>query len=59
MSTLSEIENAVESLPREEQEELMRHLSAKLRPQRLSVWPVPPPSPEISHWRKKLAKSPQ
>ena len=50
MSTLTEIENAVAALPQREQQKLLRHLSAKLRPQtgaasagRRKRWPVPPP----------------
>jgi hypothetical protein len=50
MSTLTEIEAAVETLPRREQEALLHHLSAKLRQPGSAVaqWPVPPPdvSPE-------------
>jgi len=43
MSTLAEIEEAVATLPRPEQEVLLRHLSAKLRALPASGWPVPPP----------------
>jgi len=43
MSTLAEIEQAVEALPRPEQEVFLRHLSAKLRPRSVSGWPVTPP----------------
>ena len=43
MSTLAEIEEAVETLPRPEQEVLLRHLSSKLRGPPAAGWPVPPP----------------
>lgn len=43
MSTLTEIEEAVETLPRPEQEVLLAHLSAKLRTAPGAGWPVPPP----------------
>ncbi len=50
MSTLSEIENAVDALSQREQKKLLQHLSAKLRVQagtaiasRRKRWPVPPP----------------
>ena len=51
MSTLAEIENTVAALPRDEQEVLLRHLAARLRPppvQRAGgvgekSWPVAPP----------------
>jgi hypothetical protein len=44
MSTLTEIENAVAALPRNEQEVLLRHLSARLLPSAPGGWPVPPPN---------------
>jgi hypothetical protein len=46
MTTLSEIEAAVETLPRQEQEVLLSHLSTKLRRRdsASSGWPVPPPN---------------
>ena len=50
MSTLTEIEEAVEALPRREQETLLRHLSVRLRAPAKPLnkamrkrWPVPPP----------------
>ena len=50
MSTLTEIESAVEALPRREQETLLRHLAVKLRaPAKVAAtalrkrWPVAPP----------------
>ena len=43
MSTLTEIEEAVETLPRPEQEVLLRRLSARLRTASAPGWPVPPP----------------
>jgi len=43
MSTLLEIESAVATLPREQQEVLLRHLSEKLQPAAGRAWPVPPP----------------
>ena len=50
MSTLTEIEEAVEALPRREQETLLRNLAVKLRapvkPATKALrkrWPVPPP----------------
>ena len=50
MSTLTEIENAVATLSRCEQQTLLQHLSAKLRmraapasAERRKRWPVPPP----------------
>jgi hypothetical protein len=50
MSTLAEIENAVDALPQREQQKLLRHLSAKLNAQtaattssRRKQWPVTPP----------------
>ena len=43
MSTLAEIEEAVEALPFPEQEVLLRHLSARLRPAPLRGVAVPPP----------------
>ncbi len=50
MSTLTEIEEAVEALPRREQETLLRHLSVRLRAPAKHPnaalrkrWPVPPP----------------
>ena len=50
MSTLTEIESAVEALPRREQETLLRHLSVMLRAPVKAAntalrkrWPVPPP----------------
>lgn len=50
MSTLAEIEQAVEMLPRRQQQILLRHLTAKLshagqprRVARAKQWPVPPP----------------
>jgi hypothetical protein len=45
MSTLTEIESAVETLPRREQETLLSRLSAKLRKPGIALahWPVPPP----------------
>jgi hypothetical protein len=50
MSTLIEIESAVATLPREQQEALLEHLSAMLRVKAASTtagrrkrWPVPPP----------------
>lgn len=50
MSTLTEIETAVEALPRREQQTLLRRLSLKLRvaarPAKAGPrkrWPVPPP----------------
>ena len=43
MSTLAEIEEAVEALPLPEQEVLLRHLSARIRRAPLRSMPVPPP----------------
>lgn len=43
MSTLAEIERAVATLPRPDQEALLHHLSAKLRMPPAQEWPVPPP----------------
>ena len=43
MSTLSEIEEAVEALPFPEQEVLLRHLSERLRSAPLRGARVPPP----------------
>jgi hypothetical protein len=43
MSTLTEIEVAVDALPRPEQEILLHRLSEKLRPVARGTWPVPPP----------------
>lgn len=44
MSTLAEIEQALETLPRPEQEVLLRHLSERLRAVPVRQWPVPPPN---------------
>ena len=45
MSTLAEIEEAVNTLPPREQQELLRHLSTKLHAKRYAGgWPVPPPN---------------
>ena len=50
MTTLSEIEAAMETLPRQQQQVLLSHLSTKLRQTGASLtgWPVAPPnvSPE-------------
>ena len=50
MSTLTEIENAVATLSRREQQILLQHLSAKLQVRAVAAgtgrrrrWPVPPP----------------
>jgi hypothetical protein len=50
MSTLTEIENAVATLSRREQQTLLQHLSAKLQVRAVAAgmvrrkrWPVPPP----------------
>ena len=50
VSTLTEIEIAVDALPQREQQKLLRHLSAKLNSQAAATapslrkhWPVPPP----------------
>jgi hypothetical protein len=50
MSTLAEIEQAVEALPRKQQQTLLRHLAVKLRlpvpaanATMRNCWPVPPP----------------
>ena len=50
MSTLSEIENAVDALSQREQKKLLQHLSAKLQVRAVAAdtgrrkrWPVPPP----------------
>ena len=45
MSTLTEIESAVETLSLPEQEELLKHLAGKLavRSGNTSTWPVLPP----------------
>jgi hypothetical protein len=50
MSTLTEIEEAVETLPRRDQEALLHHLSAKLHSPvrrmangKAKCWPVAPP----------------
>ncbi|MEO6784795.1 MAG: hypothetical protein ABI318_01575 [Chthoniobacteraceae bacterium] len=45
MSTLAEIKEAVEALPLPEQEVLLRHLSARIRPAPLRGVPVPPEVP--------------
>lgn len=44
VSTLAEIEQAVETLPRPEQEVLLRHLTERLRAAPAGQWPVPPPN---------------
>ena len=48
MNTLAEIEAVVETLPRPQQEMLLRHLLARLRKTStagaLASWPVPPPN---------------
>jgi hypothetical protein len=44
MGTLAEIENAVNELPRPEQEILLRRLSDKLGTAVRGTWPVPPPN---------------
>ena len=43
MSTLAEIEEAIEQLPSREQEVLLRHLSGRLRVSPSSGASVPPP----------------
>ena len=52
MSTLAEIEEAIESLPTPQQEELLRHLSSKLRPRPAGGWPVPPPDVPIEELKR-------
>jgi hypothetical protein len=44
VSTISEIEAAVEALPRPEQEALLLRLSVRLRPAPASRGPIPPPA---------------
>ena len=43
MSTLAEIEQAVNTLPPGDQQALLHHLSAKLHASPRAGWPVPPP----------------
>ena len=52
MSTLTEIESAVDTLPRPDQEVLLRHLTAKLRQTPRTGWPVPPPDVPIEELRR-------
>ena len=44
MSTVAEIEQALETLPRPDQEVVLRHLSERLRAVPARQWPVPPPN---------------
>ena len=44
VSTISEIEAAVEALPRPEQEALLQRLSVRLRSASASHGPIPPPA---------------
>lgn len=52
MSTLTEIESAVDTLPRPDQEVLLRHLTAKLRQTPRNGRLVPPPNVPIEELRR-------
>jgi hypothetical protein len=54
MTTLAEIEKAVDALPTEHQEALLRHLSRNLthRAGAASGWPVPPPDVPVEELRR-------
>ncbi|MCX6982977.1 MAG: hypothetical protein WCK55_01980 [Verrucomicrobiota bacterium] len=52
MSTLTEIESAVDTLPRPDQEVLLRHLTAKLRQTPRNGRSVPPPNVPIEELRR-------
>lgn len=56
MNTLQEIERAADALPRQEQEVLLHHLSAKLRLRPSSGWPVPPPAVPREEVRRAQAE---
>ena len=50
MSTLTEIESAVEQLSREDQEKLLRHLESRLRPGEPTL-----PAAAAKEWMDRLA----
>ena len=52
MSTLTEIESAVDTLPRPDQEVLLRHLTTKLRQTPRNGRSVPPPNVPIEELRR-------
>lgn len=51
MSTLTEIESAVEQLSRDDQEKLLRHLESRLRPGEPSLSPA-----AAKEWMERLAE---
>lgn len=52
MSTLAEIESAVDTLPRLDQEVLLRHLTVKLQQKPRNGSRVPPPDVPIGELRR-------